>query len=215
MVFDKLRSGNNTAATDASGQPGYGTTGAPGHHHHGPNHPAAEGAGIGAGVGAAEHLRENHQGQRAYGQNAGVAGNHPTMEGAAAGGGLGAGYGAYERHQDRKAARGNPAANDPSLGGAGYPSANAGLTGAGAGAGMGAGTGAGAGVGTGASGPGGVPGTGQKIMGRLEQAAGTVLNNDTMKARGIAKETQGHARDNLGANQHLGRNQGAGGVSGY
>jgi len=196
-------------ATDASGQPGYGTTGGTGHHHHGPNHPAAAGVGMGAGLGAMEHMRENHQGQRAHGQNAGIAGKHPMMEGAAVGGGLGEGASMWERHKDRKAAAAYPAGNDPSLGGgAGYPtSGNAGYAGAGAGTG--------AGVGTGASGPGGAPGTGQKILGRIEQAAGTVLGNDTMKARGIAKETQGNVRDNMGANQHLGRNQGPGGVSGY
>jgi len=107
MVFDKLRQRlhqNNLTSqkSEPAQEPSDGAFTGTGHHQHGPNHPAATGAAAGAGLGAAEHLREDHKGERTGGRHDGIAGNHPTAEGAVAGAGLGAGVGAAERHHERR-----------------------------------------------------------------------------------------------------------------
>ena len=59
----------------------------------------------------------------------------------------------------------------------------------------------GAPVGTSAGGGG--SGTGQKIMGRLEQALGAVLSSESMKARGLEKEKEAVAKQDMNEAQRL------------
>jgi len=140
--------------------------------------------------------------------------NHPAAAGAGIGAGAGAAEHLRERHEGERA-------HGQHAGIAGnHPTAEGTAVGAGIGTGVGAverhrdQKAAAAANDPAAGATSGAPGTGQKMMGRVEQAAGHVINNDTMKARGMQREGQGNARDNLGANM-AGGNAPAGGVSGY
>jgi len=148
------------------------------------------GLGTAAGAAAGEHHAHTHpagyNNAGGYDNNTttghhGHTGPGPVMGGAAGGlaghevghGGLGAaaGVAAGEHHAHH------------------HPAGTAAGTGAGTGAGYG-GTGAGVGAGTGT---GGGSATEKKIVGKLEQAAGTALCSSTLRAKGIEKEREAEA----------------------
>jgi len=213
----------NTAGTGA-GPPPYGSAanGAPGQNVGAMGHTGAGHTGMGA-AGAV--------GGGALGLGAGEAMTHHHGRGGAGNTAPGAGqYGQYDTTAPGYDGQAGNLTTDPDSTYAGAPQhgrhagvagTGAGLAGAGAGAGAGMGaagthagmpvgasagapgaTGYGAGAGTG-TGTGGGSGTGQKILGRLEQAIGTAVGSESMKIRGLEKEREGFAKQDIQEAQRL------------